>query len=58
MLRIHSAKPLEQLKQEAEGIGIPAIAVGEEGLLGLSYNQIPLSKIPAAVDRLIRIWKD
>ena len=57
MLEINSDKTSEELKKDAEKIGVPAIIIKENGVLGLYYNQIPLNDIPVAVRKLTDAWR-
>lgn len=58
MLEINSGKTSEELKKEAEKLGVPSIIIKDSGVLGLYYNQIPLSKIPDVVKQLADAWKN
>ena len=57
MLEINSGKTSEELKKDAEKIGVPAIIIKENGVLGLYYNQIPLNDIPSAIRKLTEAWR-
>ena len=47
----------EELKKDAEQLGIPAVPHPKEGLLALYYNQIPLVEIPQLFRTLIERWR-
>ena len=57
ILRVHSKKTPEQLKKDAEEIGVPVTVPDTGNTIALYYNQIPLEKIPDVIDRLIGIWR-
>ena len=50
-----SPRPLQQLKEDAEQLGIPASISSD--LLLLYYNQIPLDEIPEVLTALVRRWR-
>ena len=47
ILNVKSRKTTEELKKDAEQLGIPAVPHPKEGLLALYYNQIPASGDPS-----------
>ncbi|MBQ9015128.1 MAG: PLP-dependent aminotransferase family protein [Firmicutes bacterium] len=55
LLEITSSKPAEQLKKDAESLGIPVSLNGR--LLLLYYNHIPEDEISGCLRRLIRLWR-
>lgn len=55
LLQVESSKSPDQLKEDAESLGIPVTL--SAGLLLLYYNQIPLPEIPERLRRLIRLWR-
>ena len=69
ILEITSPKPAEELKKDAENLGIPAVSAAdspeagtmpgnrEKTTLILYYNQIPLSNIPDTIERLAAAWR-
>lgn len=58
ILNVKSDKTTEELKKDAEQLGIPAVPHPKEGLLALYYNQIPLAEIPQLFRTLIEKWRD
>ena len=57
ILNVKSRKTTEELKKDAEQLGIPAVPHPKEGLLALYYNQIPLVEIPRLFRTLIEKWR-
>ena len=57
ILNVKSRKTTEELKKDAEQLGIPAVPHPKEGLLALYYNQIPLVEIPHLFRTLIEKWR-
>ena len=57
ILKVNSRKKNEELKKEADSLGIPLNPLHEEGLVALYYSSIPLSDIDEALNRLILRWK-
>ena len=57
ILNVKSSKTTEELKKDAEQLGIPAVPHPKEGLLALYYNQIPLVEIPQLFRTLIERWR-
>ena len=55
LLEVSSPKPAEQLKKDAESLGIPVSL--NERLLLLYYNQIPSDEISGCLRRLIHLWR-
>ena len=55
ILEIDSPKTPDQIKRDAETLGIPAVCVGRRIIL--YYNQIPLSEIDGAVSKLADVWR-
>ena len=55
LLETTGARPLSQLKEDAEQFGIPVSLSSD--LLLLYYNQIPLDQIPEVLSALIRRWR-
>ncbi len=53
---VKTHKSSEQLKQDAESIGIPSMPIANSSSLILYYNQIPLADIPRLVARLLALW--
>ena len=47
--------PLKKILKDARSLGIPAVS--SDGLVLLSYNQIPLGEIPEVIDRLLARWR-
>lgn len=58
ILKVNSSKPVSQLKAEAESLRIPASSSGEDGMVILYYNQIPLEDIPETLKALIKLWRE
>lgn len=65
IVKVKSAKPPEALCADAKSLGIiaiPSVSFGENPStrfpsLVLYYNQIPLSEIPEAMERLVEKWR-
>jgi len=57
MLEISTDKSSQQLKKDAESLGIQSVIISDNGVLGLYYNQIPLQDINTIVHDLITVWK-
>ena len=57
MLEISTDKSSQQLKKDAESLGIQSVIISDNGVLGLYYNQIPLQDINAIVHDLVAVWK-
>lgn len=57
ILNVKSDKTTEELKKDAQQLGIPAVPHPKEGLLALYYNQIPLVEIPQLFRSLIEKWR-
>jgi len=55
LLQVAGSKPSEQLKKDAESLGIPVVLSSD--LILLSYNQIPLDEISDCLRRLIHLWR-
>ena len=55
LLQVKAGKTPEQLKKDAESLGIP-VSISSD-LLSLVYNQIPLDEIPDLLCRLIALWR-
>lgn len=58
ILKINSYKDNMILKKDAESFGIPIVPLYEQGLVTLTYNQIPLKEIPDVLEKLILKWKN
>lgn len=56
VLKISSQKPPEQLKKEAESIGLP-VSILEKDLIIFNYNQLPLADIPQLLKALVHLWR-
>jgi len=56
ILRVNSLKSAEELKKDADSIGIPSAILDNDCLL-LYYNQLPLDEIPRLVKHLVCQWK-
>ena len=57
LLTVRSGKEPEQLKKDADDLGIPISGSSEPGLLILYYNQIPLEEISGVISDLCRRWR-
>lgn len=57
ILKVDSPLENDQLKKEAENIGIPLVPLYEKGLVALYYNQIPLDNISSVLSSLISSWR-
>ena len=57
ILKVDSVKNTEELKKEAESLDIPLVALNEDNLLLLYYNQIPISELPIVLESLISKWR-
>lgn len=55
VLKVTSSKSSEQLKKEAESLGLP-ISVLEDDLFIFYYNQLPLAEIPDLLKSLAALW--
>ena len=55
ILEIDTAKSPDQIKKDAESIGIPAVCVGNRTIL--YYNQIPLADTASAAKHLAALWR-
>lgn len=56
ILKVDTSKTSEELKKEAESLGLP-VTILEEGLLISYYNQIPLSDLPDLLTSLAELWR-
>ena len=56
MLKITREADMTSLKKEADALGLPMTVLNDNVML-FSYNQIPLSEIPALLHRLLAAWK-
>ncbi len=56
IIRVNSNKSPEELKKDADSIGIPLIILQNNFLL-LYYNQLPLEEIPHLLKTLVHLWK-
>lgn len=57
ILKINSPMTNDELKKEADHLGIPINPLHEEGLIALYYSSIPLSDIKEALHLLIIRWR-
>ncbi len=53
---VETHKSPEQLKRDAESVGIPSIHITNPSSLILYYNQIPLKDISKTITRLLELW--
>ena len=56
LLKVHSTKSIDTLKKEAENLGIPLKAFGNDMLI-FYYNQIPLAELPQLLENLTEAWR-
>lgn len=56
ILNVNSPKSSEELKKEAESLGLP-VSILEDKLLIFYYNQLPLDEIPELLRALTELWR-
>ena len=57
LIRINTDKSPEAIKKDAINHGIQVVPLQEKNLFLLYYNQIPLDRIPQALDDLLSSWR-